>query len=116
MIKAEKIDESLELYEFAAEKCDTRLPSAAARNSIAVNAYVNLGVIYAGTSRYAKALEVLNKASLIVLDTKTKAEILYRMAKLSDGLGDRRNALRQIEYALELDPAHKKARLFFKTL
>lgn len=112
----QNVEESLALYESIARKFDEHIPAAAANNSAVVNSFVNLAVIYAGTSQDTKALEMLNKASWICSDAETKAEILFRMAELSHGLGDKRNALRQLHYCLELNADHRRARLFLKTI
>ena len=109
-------DTALELYGFIAKNYSEHLPFVAGKNAAVVNACVNLAVIYEGTFRESLALEYLNKASQICGSAQTKAEILYRMAKLSEGTGDRRNALREPRYALELNPDHRKARLFLKSI
>ncbi|MBP5252076.1 MAG: hypothetical protein J6Z17_06670 [Treponema sp.] len=109
-------DTALELYGFIAKNYSEHLPFVAGKNAAVVNACVNLAVIYEGTFRESLALEYLNKASQICGSAQTKAEILYRMAKLSEGTGDRRNALREARYALELNPDHRKARLFLKSI
>ncbi|MCR5218569.1 lipopolysaccharide assembly protein LapB [Treponema sp.] len=77
---------------------------------------VNLAVIYAGSYREEKAVDLLSEASSIAEDSFTKSEILYRTGKLSDGLGDRKNAIRSLQYALQLNPGNNKARLLLRNI
>ena len=81
-----------------------------------VTSLVNLSVIYAGTFREEKAVEALSEASSIASDSFTKSEILYRMGRLSDSLGDTKNAVRSLQYALQLNPGNNKARLLLKNV
>lgn len=81
-----------------------------------VTSLVNLAVIYAGTFREEKAVETLSEASSIASDSFTKSEILYRMGRLSDSLGDEKNAVRSLQYALQLNPGNNKARLLLKNV
>ena len=81
-----------------------------------VNALVNLALIQASLSEDMLAVQTLNKASAKTLNIRTKAEILYRLAVLYRGQGDKRNALRSLQYSLALNPGLGKAHLLLKEL
>lgn len=77
---------------------------------------VNLSVICSGLYRDEEAVKLLSEASSIAEDSFTKSEILYRTGRLSDSLGDKKNAIRSLQYALQLNPSNNKARLLLKTI
>lgn len=108
----------MKLYRFIAETYGDRLPSlnSSAKNTAVMNAFVNLGVLYASMDRTQEALSVLNKASAKALDGKEKAEILFRIAELSWNSGDSHGASRALKYALSLDGGHNQARLLQKKI
>ncbi len=111
-----KTADCLRLYSYIIENYGERTPvhSGLGENNVLVHAFTNLAVVYASTARDEDALYMLNKASGRATDALTKAEILYRMASLSDGMGDSRSAIRSLQYALNLNPDHHKARLLLK--
>lgn len=106
------------LYAYIADTFANRTATlhSAGQNESVVNALVNLALIQASCSEDTLALQTLNKASAKTRSFRTKAEILYRLALLHRGLGDKRNALRSLQYALSLNPSLGKARLLLKEL
>ncbi len=108
----------MKCYNFIIEKYGERITllNSAEMNASVVNAYVNLSVLYASTDRSQDALNILTKASAKSIDSKNKAEILFRIAELNWNLGDTREASRSLKYALSLNPEHNKARLLQKKI
>lgn len=106
------------LYSYITDTYASRTPVHAGlgENNVLVHAYTNLGVLYEGAGDEEEALFMLNKASGRATDSVTKAELLYRMASLSDTMGDSRSAVRSLQYALSLNPDHHKARVLLKKL
>ncbi|MBP5358670.1 MAG: tetratricopeptide repeat protein [Treponema sp.] len=86
------------------------------QNESVVNAFINMGNIYAGTKQGTVATEYLNKASSRATDPLLKAEILYRMGKESYYLKDFHSATRSLQYAIKLNPSHNKARFILQQL
>ena len=107
---------SLLLYSYITDTYAERTSSLQSKSDSVVNALVNLAVVYASTLEEEKALECLNKASAVTSDSLKKAEILYRMAKLSNSSGDYTNAKRSLQYSIQLNPSSNKARVLLKSL
>ena len=80
------------------------------------NAFINLSVLYESTDQLKNALDMLNKAVSMVNDADKKAEVLYRIGKISWNMGDTRTAIRSLKYATTLVPAHNQARLLLKKM
>lgn len=108
----------MKLYRFIADTYGDRLPSlnSSEKNASVINAFVNLGVLYASMDKTQEALSALNKASAKALDGAEKAEILFRIAELSWNSGDSYSASRALKYALSLNPGHNRARLLQKKI
>ena len=106
------------LYSYIADTFENRTATlhSAGQNESVVNALVNLALIQASLSEDMLAVQTLNKASAKTLNIRTKAEILYRLAVLYRGQGDKRNALRSLQYSLALNPGLGKAHLLLKEL
>ena len=107
---------AMALYNSIIDKYSLRSPvmNVSGQNDSVVMAYINMGNIYAGMGQNTLALEYLAKASSRVLDSKIKAEILYRMGKASYYGTDYRSAIRSLQYSLKLNPSHNKARLMLQ--
>ena len=112
------VKKSLSLYEYIISHYGDRTPGTvtAGQNDSVICAMMNAAVIYSGFARYEEADELLVKASGRAADPYVKAEILYRSAELDLTLGNERNAVRSLKYAVSLNPKHNKARLLLKTL
>ena len=75
---------------------------------------MNVGNIYSGEKLYASALEYLNTASGRSSNSETKAEILYRMGKLSYYMRDYHSAVRTLKYSMTLAPENNKTRFMLQ--
>lgn len=114
----EDFQTALALYTFITTRYafQAQFSGLSSRNSVIVNAFVNLSVLYASMDETQKALDALNKASSKSFAAKQKAEILYRIADLHWKLGDEGAASHALKYALSLDSEHHKARLLQKKI
>ena len=106
------------LYRYILSTFTKRSPvlNTAGQNRAVTNSYVNMANILSGYSRDAEALDFLNKASGRVSEPRLKAEVLYRIAECAIGLGNRQDAVRSCQYALNLNPSHNKARFLLRQL
>ena len=90
--------------------------SSATGNDYAVEPMVNLAVIYDVQGRAQDALKLYRDASISTSDDYVKAEILFRIATIHRALGDPENALSVLQFCLDLNPGHEKARQMYRTL
>ena len=81
-----------------------------------INACVNLGGIYSSLGMDVQSRDMFNTASSMCNDDLKKADILYRLAVEDYALGNRKSAVRELQYALSLDNSMNKARLMLKKL
>ncbi len=112
----QNIKEAFELYSKIIKICENKIPISESQDNseILINSYVNIAFIYEGLGKNDFALESLNKAFSKTNSAKEKSEILYRMALISYNSGDERNAIRSLQYAINLDSENKNARLLLK--
>ena len=99
------------LYDHILDVYADRSPvlNVSGQNESVVNTYINLGNLYSRDKRSPIAMDYLNKASGRASSAEKKAEILYRMGKISYYQRDYHSASRFIQYALKLDPSHNRA-------
>ena len=107
-----------EIYNFIVDRFGSRLfvLNSQGKNNSVFNAFINLSVLYESTDQLKDALDMLNKAVSMVNDAEKKAEVLYRIGKISWNMGDTRTAIRSLKYATTLAPEHKQARLLLKKM
>ncbi|MCI7441141.1 MAG: hypothetical protein MSC48_07440 [Spirochaetia bacterium] len=107
-----------EIYNFIVDRFGSRLfvLNSQGKNNSIFNAFINLSVLYESTDQLKNALDMLNKAVSMVNDADKKAEVLYRIGKISWNMGDTRTAIRSLKYATTLVPAHNQARLLLKKM
>lgn len=105
-------------YEYILENYSRRIPvtNTAGQDDALTFSYINMANVYAGYNKIPQALEMLNKASARVSENLLKSEILYRIAEECLYMGNERDALRSLQYAISLNPSHNKARLMLKIL
>lgn len=108
----------ISLYNFIAENYGNRIVAlnSSSKNSSIINAFVNLGVLYASVDRLPEALDSLNTASAKSSEGKEKSEILFRIAQLEWKQGNLYCASRALKYALSLDSENNKVRLLQKKI
>lgn len=108
----------ISLYNFIAENYGSRISAlnSSSKNASIINAFVNLGVLYASVDRLPDALGSLNTASSKSVDRKEKAEILLRIAQIEWKQGNLYGASRALKYALSLDSENNKIRLLQKKI
>ena len=96
-------------------KINTRMLSREQSISI-INAYVNLADVYSSANMESSARDMLNNAANLCQDDDLKSEILYRLAVVDSTMGNKKNAVRELQYALSLDDSMNKARFMLKKL
>lgn len=114
----QNIKEAFELYSKIIKICENKIPISDSQDNseILINSYVNIAFIYEGLGKNDFAMESLNKAFSKTSSAKEKSEILYKMALISYNSGDEKNAIRSLQYALNLDSENKNARLLLKRI
>lgn len=117
-LKDRNLSKARSIYEYMVQRFNERNPRTRlqSQNDAVINALVNLGVIYEGSSMKRNALEVLNDAQGRCVDGNLKSEILFRMAKIQMNSGQESDAIQSLRYALALNEDHNKARLLLKQL
>ncbi len=115
-VQNENYDGAMKLYSYILATFTKRVPvfNTEGQNEIVTYSYINMANIYSGYNRTAQSLDYLGKANGRVKENLLKAEILYRMASDSWRLGNERDAVRSLQYALQLNPSHNRARLLLK--
>ncbi len=110
--------ESRSLYSYIIEKFAARTPAlcTGGEQNTVINAFINLAEINRQCGKEKEALDLLNKASARVTDSRKKAEIIYRMAEISAAGGDVNSALLSLKYVLKLNPEHNNAQLLLNKL
>ncbi len=105
-------DNAKRFYTHILESYADRSPvlNVSGQNESVVNTYINIGNLYSQDKQSPIALDYLNKASGRAASAEKKAEILYRMGKISYYMRDFHSASRSIQYALKLNPSHNRAR------
>ena len=115
-LQSGEYDKAKKIYEYIIKLYSGRSPvtRASGQNEAVVNAAMNVGNIYSGEKLYASALEYLNTASGRSSNSETKAEILYRMGKLSYYMRDYHSAVRTLKYSMTLAPENNKTRFMLQ--
>lgn len=78
---------------------------------VSTSSCMNLAMIYSSLGAVPQSLELYSAAAARAVDTRQKAEIMYRMAVIYAGRQKIREALRAVQYALVLDPSNSRAKL-----
>lgn len=81
-----------------------------------IRSLVNMAAICEDSGEASRALEYLNKASSITPAGTLKAEILYRTACVQYENKQNASAIRSLQYALSLNPSHRKAALYLRKI
>ena len=81
-----------------------------------IRSLVNMAAICEDSGEASRALEYLNKASSITPAGTLKAEILYRTACVQYENEQNASAIRSLQYALSLNPSHRKAALYLRKI
>jgi len=110
--------DSKRLYEFIIEKYAGRTPiiNSTAENSSVIHAYINLASLYTSYGEESRAYDLLNEANARITEPVLKSEILFRMAELSNTLGDVSSARMSLQKALSINPSLNRARLLLKQI
>lgn len=105
-------------YEYILAHYSKRIPvtNTAGQNDSLTYSYINMANLFAGYNKVPQAIDYLNKASARVTDDVLKAEVLYRIAEECMYMGNEKDCLRSLQYAISLNPEHNKARLMLKRL
>ena len=113
------VEKAVALYEylvFKAQRKSVSFVSSANGNGYAVEPLVNLAVIYNILGKQQDAIKLYRDASSSTDDNYVKAEILYRIACIHRELGEGENAVSVLQYCLDLNPGHEKARQMYRIL
>jgi serine/threonine protein kinase/Flp pilus assembly protein TadD len=78
------------------------------------NAFFNLGYIYAVTENYDQAKEMY--ARVVQLEPAFLDEALFNLAMVQEQLGERRQCLKSLKQAIEINPANESAVAYLKQL
>ena len=78
------------------------------------NAFFNLGYIYAVTENYSKAKEMY--ALVVQLEPAFQDEALFNLAMVHEQLGERRQCLKSLKRAVEINPANASALAYLKQI
>ena len=78
------------------------------------NAFFNLGYIYAVTGNYDKAREMYTQ--VVQLKPAFLDEALFNLAMVHEQLGERRQCLKSLKQAIEINPANESAVAYLKQL
>ncbi len=113
------VEKAIILYEylvFKAQRKSVSFVTSSNGNGYAVEPLVNLAVIYDVLGRKQEAMKLYRDASSSTDDNYTKAEILYRIACIHREQGEGENAVSVLQYCLDLNPGHEKARQMYRIL
>ena len=113
------VEKAITLYEylvFKAQRKSVSFVTSSNGNGYAVEPLVNLAVIYDVLGRKQEAMKLYRDASSSTDDNYTKAEILYRIACIHREQGEGENAVSVLQYCLDLNPGHEKARQMYRIL
>lgn len=104
-IKDKKISAAKRLYEYmTSETLSGFSPQVA----------LNLAMLYSSKGDRQKAIDLYTKAAGFTQDSLLKSEALYRAANLNYDMGKKKDAIYLLEYALQENPAHNKARTLLR--
>ncbi len=95
--------QAIETYQKAAE-LEPQMP----------NAFFNLGYIYAVTENYGKAKDMY--ARVVQLEPAFLDEALFNLAMVQEQLGERRQCLKSLKQAIEINPANESAVAYLKQI
>ena len=112
----ESAETLFEYIVYKGQRKSVNFVSSANGNEYAVEPMVNLAVIYDVQGRANDALKLYRDASVSTNDPYVKAEILFRIACIHRASGDVENALSVLQFCLDTNPGHEKARQMFRTL
>ena len=104
-------EETLRLYEYCVYESGGILSELSISQKASIKACMNLADIYFSTGKKDKALDLYGRAAGRESNNKTRSEIFYRIAGIYASMGENKNALRSIEYALTMYPENEKASL-----
>lgn len=104
-------DETLRLYEYCVYESSGILMDGAISQKASTAACMNLADIYFSTGKKDKALDLYGRAAGRESNNTIRSEIFYRIACIYSSVGENKNALRSLEYAISMNPENERASL-----
>ena len=106
-----KFDEALRIYEYCVYESGGILYEGIVSPLVSTASCMNLADIYFSTGKKDKALDLYGKAAGRESKNYLRSDVFYRIASIYYAGGDKKNALRSVEYAILLYPNNARASL-----
>ncbi|MCR4734322.1 MAG: hypothetical protein K5829_04885 [Treponema sp.] len=104
-------DEAIRLYEYCVYGSGGILERGLLSPYVSTEACMNLADIYFSIGKKEKALDLYGKAAGRESKARLRSEIFYRLACIHVSLGDKKSALRAIDYSSTIYPDNARAQL-----
>lgn len=111
-----KRNEALRLYEYSVYESGGILEEGFISPFVSTGACINLADIYFSIGKKDKALDLYGKAAGRESRNSVRSELFYRIAEIYVSVGDKKNALRSVDYATSIYPENAKASLLKEKL
>ena len=106
-----KFDEALRIYEYCVYESGGILYEGIVSPLVSTASCMNLADIYFSIGKKDKALDLYGKAAGRESKNYLRSDVFYRIASIYYAGGDKKNALRSVEYAILLYPNNARASL-----
>lgn len=103
--------EAIRLNEYCVFESGGLPENAYLSKNVSTATCMNLADIYYSKGKYDKALDLYGKIGSRESKKSLRSDIFYRLACVYSSAGDKKNALRSVEYACELYPENSRASL-----
>lgn len=104
-------DEAFRMYEYCVYESGGVLASGVISPYASTEACMNLADMYFSSGKKTKALDLYGKAAGHEGTSRLRSEIFYRIACIHMSLGDKKSALRAIEFSYSIYPDNARAQL-----
>ena len=111
-----KFDEALRIYEYCVYESGGILYEGIISPLVSTVSCMNLADLYFSTGKKERALDLYGKAAGRESKNYLRSDIFYRIANIYSAAGDKKNALRSVEYAILLYPDNARAALLKEKL
>ena len=111
-----RFDEALRIFEYCVYESGGILYEGIVSPLVSTVSCMNLADIYFSTGKKDKALDLYGRAAGRESRNYLRSEIFYRIANIYAAEGDKKNALRSVEYAILLYPDNARAALLKEKL
>lgn len=111
-----RFDEALRIFEYCVYESGGILYEGIVSPLVSTVSCMNLADIYFSTGKKDKALDLYGRAAGRESRNYLRSDIFYRIANIYAAEGDKKNALRSVEYAILLYPDNARAALLKEKL